>query len=465
MSELVINTLDNTNAVMEQAVVDAFRSSLRGELLTPGDAGYDATRTVWNGMIDKQPALIARCAGVSDVTACVNFARAHNLLLSVRGGGHNVAGNAVCQNGLMIDLSPMRGIRVDPQNGTARAEAGLTWKDLDHETLAFGLVTTGGTVSHTGIAGLTLGGGLGWLMSRQGFTCDNLLSADIVTADGKLLTASKSQNEDLFWALRGGGGNFGVVTSFEYRLHPINPTIVGGMILYPVTQAKEVLRFYRDFSANPPDKLTVFAAMMCTPDGLPVVAMIPAWSGPVTEGLEYLKPLREFGSPLADLIGETPYAQQQTLFDAAVPFGMRRYWKAGFNAELPDDLLDLLISNMAEAPSPYTFLLFFHIHGAATRVDLAETPFTARQKQWDIDIVSQWNTAEDDEKNLGWTRALWQQLEPYTKGAYLNHFDVDDGAARVRLAYGQNYERLARLKRKYDPANLFRMNNNILPAA
>ncbi|HMX29714.1 MAG TPA: FAD-binding oxidoreductase, partial [Blastocatellia bacterium] len=399
----------------------------------------------------------------SDVIHCVNFARTHNLLLSVRGGGHNVAGNAVCENGLMIDLSPLRGIRVDPDARSVRAEPGLTWKELDHETLAFGLVTTGGTVSHTGIAGLTLGGGLGWLMSRQGATCDNLLSADIVTADGQFRTVSATQNEDLFWALRGGGGNFGVVTSFEYRLHSLNATIVGGMILYPVAQAKEVLQFYRSLSANAPDELTLFAGLLHTPDSVPVVAVIPFWTGAVKEGLAHLKPLREFGAPLADLIGEIPYTQQQTLFDAAAPFGMRRYWKAGYCAELPDELLDLLIHNMAENPSPYSLLLFFQIHGAVTRVGLSETPFTARQNQWDVDIISQWQNAGDDEKNLGWARNFWRQLEPYTRGAYQNHFDADDGAARVRLAYGQNYERLAALKRKYDPTNLFRMNNNIAP--
>ncbi|HMY76861.1 MAG TPA: BBE domain-containing protein, partial [Blastocatellia bacterium] len=249
----------------------------------------------------------------------------------------------------------------------------------------------------------------------------------------------------------------------EYRLHSLNATIVGGMILYPVAQAKEVLQFYRSLSANAPDELTLFAGLLHTPDSVPVVAVIPFWTGAVKEGLAHLKPLREFGAPLADLIGEIPYTQQQTLFDAAAPFGMRRYWKAGYCAELPDELLDLLIHNMAENPSPYSLLLFFQIHGAVTRVGLSETPFTARQNQWDVDIISQWQNAGDDEKNLGWARNFWRQLEPYTRGAYQNHFDADDGAARVRLAYGQNYERLAALKRKYDPTNLFRMNNNIAP--
>lgn len=464
MKDIRAITLSGTDVVLEQSALEVFKSKLRGELLIPTDTGYDMARTVWNAMIDKRPALIARCAGVTDVITCINFARTHNLLFSVRGGGHNVAGNAVCESGLMIDLSPMRGIRIDPTNRTARAEAGLTWHELDHETLAFGLATTGGTVSHTGIAGLTLGGGLGWLMAKHGFTCDNLLSADIVTAEGKFLTVSKTQNEDLFWAIRGGGGNFGIVTSFEYRLHPIDSKILGGMVLYPMDQAKEVLQFYRAYSANAPDDLTAFAGLLTTPDGLPVVAVVAAWFGSFAEGEQHLNPLREFGSPLADLIGEIPYQQLQTLFDAAAPFGIRRYWKSGYCAELTDDLLEILISHMAINPSPFSLLLFFHIHGAAARIGLSETAFTARQNQWDIDIISQWRDVTEDEKNIGWARTFWQKIEPFTKGVYMNHLDADDSASRVRAAYGRNYERLASIKSKYDPGNLFRMNNNITPS-
>ena len=463
MKDIKAITLSGADVVFEQSAVEAFKSDLRGELLTPADIGYDAARTVWNAMMDKRPALIARCAGVADVITCINFTRTHNVLFSVRGGGHNVAGKAACDGGLMIDLSPMRGIRIDPTNRTASAEAGLTWHDLDHETLAFGLATTGGVVSHTGIAGLTLGGGLGWLMAKHGFTCDNLLSADIVTAEGKFLTVSKTHYEDLFWAIRGGGGNFGVVTSFEYQLHPIGSKILGGMVLYPMDRAREVLQFYRAYSANAPDDLTIFAGLLTTPDGLPVVAIITGWFGSFAEGTQHLKPLREFGSPLADLIGEIPYKQLQTLFDAAVPFGIRRYWKSGYCVELPDDLLEIMISNMAINPSPLSSVMFFHIHGAAARIGLPETAFTARQKQWDIDIISQWGDAADDEKHIGWARTFWQGIKPFSKGVYMNHLDADDSASRVRLAYGQNYKRLVSLKSKYDPGNLFRMNSNIAP--
>ena len=363
----------------------------------------------------------------------------------------------------MIDLSPMRGIRVDPTNRTARAEAGLTWHDLDHETLAFGLATTGGVVSHTGIAGLTLGGGLGWLMAKHGFTCDSLLSADIVTAEGKFLTVSKTHYEDLFW----GFAEAAAISVSSLRLSisftRLDRKFSAGWCFTRWIGQRRSLQFYRAYSANAPDDLTVFAGLLTTPDGLPVVAIIAGWFGSFAEGKQRLKSLREFGSPLADLIGEIPYKQLQTLFDAAAPFGIRRYWKSGYCAELPDDLLEIMISNMAINPSPLSLVMFFHIHGAAARIGLPETAFTARQKQWDIDIISQWGDAADDEKHIGWARTFWQRMEPFTNGVYMNHLDADDSASRVRLAYGQNYDRLVSLKSKYDPGNLFRMNSNIAP--
>jgi FAD/FMN-containing dehydrogenase len=464
MSDIKAMTLAGSDVVLEEPVLARLKASLRGQLLTPADEGYDAARAVWNAMIDKRPALIARCAGAADVIKAVNFARTHKLLLSVRGGGHNVAGNAVCEGGLMIDLALMRGVRVDPFNRIVRAEPGLTWKELDHETLAFGLATTGGTVSHTGIAGLTLGGGLGWQMARHGLTCDNLLSMDIMTADGRLLTARETQHEDLFWAVRGGGGNFGVVTSFEYRLHPMEPMILGGMVLYPMEQAGAALRFYRDYSRNAPDDLTAFAGLLTLPDGVNVFAIIVGWFGAADEGARHLEPLRKFGAPLADLTGELPYSRLQTLFDDAAPFGIRRHWKSGYFPELSDELIEVTLKHASNKTSPYSAILFFHIHGAAARVAPDATAFGARRNQWDFDIITQWLDSGEDAQHLAWARGFWQQVEPFASGAYTNHLDADDSATRVRAAYGQNYERLVAVKNKYDPENLFRLNNNILPA-
>jgi FAD/FMN-containing dehydrogenase len=449
--------------LFEEAVVSELKASLRGELLLPQDAGYDEARTVWNAMIDRHPALIVRCMGAVDVISAVNFARTHNLLVSVRGGGHNVAGNAVCDGGLMIDLAPMQGIRVDPEQRTVRVEPGVLWSDVDRETQAFGLATTGGTVSHTGVAGLTVGGGMGWLMSLHGLTCDNLLSADVVTAGGRLLTASETENADLFWAIRGGGGNFGIVTSFEFRLHPIGPMVMGGMILYPLDQAKEVLQFYREFSRTTPDELTAFAGLMTTPDGLPVVAIILGWFGPLEEGDKQFEPVRTFGSPLADLTGPLPYRQLQKMFDDAAPFGIHRYWKSGYFQELGDDLLDMIIEHTVAKTSPFSVVILFHMHGACTRIDPAEKAYGLREPQWDFDIITQWTDPAEADQHIGWTREFWHAVEPFSRGVYVNHLDADDSQLRTRAAYGDNYERLVAIKTKYDPTNFFRLNNNIVP--
>ena len=449
---------------MTDETITSLRCALRGELLTAGTTEYDAARTLWNGMIDKRPAVIVRCRGAADVITAVNFAREHELLLSARGGGHNVAGLALCDGGLTIDLSFMRGIRVDPSARTVRAEGGVTWGDLDREALSFGLATTGGMVSSTGIAGLTLGGGLGWQMARHGLASDNLLSADVVLADGRLLTASASQHEDLFWALRGGGGNFGVVTSFEYQLHPMEPTFAGGMVLYPMDQAREVLRFYRDYSHNAPDDLTAFAGLLTTPDGLDVVAIIAAWFGPAEQAEQQLAPLRKFGSPAADLIGQISYRDLQTMFDPAVPAGLRRYWKSGYFPELSDDLLDVILQHAATKTSPYSLILILHMHGKASRAATDMTAFGARAEQWDFDIIPQWQAPAEDARHIDWARTFWKDAERFTRGVYSNHLDTDDGATRVRAAYGQNYEQLAVIKRKYDPDNLFKVNHNIAPA-
>src|SRR5580704_14666523 len=414
-------------------------------------------------MIDKRPALIARCVGVADVMAAVNFARVNDLRLSVRGGGHNITGNAVCDGGLMIDLSPMKGLRVDPIRRTACAQAGLTWGEYNRETQAFGLASTGGVVSTTGIAGLTLGGGLGWLMGKHGLSCDNLLSADIVTADGKFLTANATEYPDLFWGLRGGGGNFGVVTSFEYRLHPVGP-VLAGMVIYPRSKATEVLRFYRDYARSCGDDLTAFAAMMTSPEGDPVVAMLVGHIGDHAKSEKLMAPVRKFGSPLADTIAPMSYVQMNSLLDAAVPYGgVQRYWKSSFLKELGDDLIEILIERSAKMLSPMSMVLFFHLHGAAARVDRNATAFGLRDDQWDYDVISQWTDPAESADHIQWTRQFWTAVEPFATGeVYVNHLDSEE-ATRIRAAYSQGYERLVALKNKYDPTNLFRLNQNIKP--
>jgi FAD/FMN-containing dehydrogenase len=463
MTDLRIATSAGTDAILEEAAVHDFAASLRGPLLRPGDNGYDEARKVWNGMIDRRPALIARCAGVADVIAAVRFARAHELLVAVRGGGHNITGNAVCEGGLMIDLSPMKSVRVDPVGRTARAEAGLTWGEYNRETQAFGLASTGGVVSTTGIAGLTLGGGLGWLMGKHGLSCDNLLSADLVTANGQLLTASAAQNPDLFWGLRGGGGNFGVVTSFEYKLHRVGP-VLAGMVIHPIAQAKEVLRFYRDYARSGPDELLAAAALMTSHEGAPVVVIIVAYIGDLATGERVVAPVRKFGAPLADTIAPTSYVQLNTLFDAAVPYGgVQRYWKSSFLKELGDDLLEVMIARSAKMLSPMSMVLFFHMRGAAARVDANETAFGLRDDQWDYDVISQWTDTRESADHIQWTREFWTAVEPFASGeVYVNHLDAEEGT-RIRAAYRHNYDRLVALKNKYDPTNLFRLNQNIQP--
>ncbi len=431
-------------------------------MLGRGDDGYDDARKVWNGMIDRRPALIARCTGAGDVIQCVRFARQHELLISIRGGGHNVAGNAVCDGGLMIDLAPMKSIRVDPGARTARAEPGVLWGEFDRETQAFGLATTGGFVTTTGIAGLTLGGGQGWLASKHGFTIDNLLSVDMVTADGQLLTASATQNEDLFWAVRGAGHNFGVVTSFEYRLHPVS-TVLGGMIIHPFNRATDVLRFYREFTADLPDDLTTAAAILTGPDGNLVTAIAVCYAGSLEEGERVLAPLRRFGSPVADTAAPIPYSAQQTIFDEAFPYGRLNYWKSSLTDELSDEVIAAVVDYAGQMPSPLSAIPIADFHGAYRRVGKTETAYYHRDLRYDIVIAANWTDPADTERNVRWTRDLYvlQRHLPY--GVYVNDLDYDEVEERVRLAYGENYERLVTLKKKYDPTNFFRVNQNIKP--
>jgi len=453
-----------TDMTLDEIAVQAFKAGLRGELLSPTDASFDAARRVWNAMIDKTPALIVRCAGVADVISAVNFARDHDLLLAVRGGGHNVAGKAVCDGGLVIDLSQMKSIRIDPARRTARAEPGLTWGEFDRETQVFGLATTGGAVSTTGIAGLTLGGGVGWLMGQYGLTCDNLLSADIVTADGQLLTASATEHPDLFWALRGGSGNFGVVTSFEYQLHPVGP-VLAGMLLHPLAGAREVLRFYREFTATAPDELTAYASLLTAPDGVPMVAIILCYCGPLAEGEQIVEPLRRFGPPVADLLRPMAYVEIQSMLDAAFPPGLQSYWKANQMDDLSDAAIDAIVAHAATVTSPMTAILIEHHHGAMSRVDPNATAFAHRRAPYDFIIFSVWPDPAENDRNIRWTREFWQAMRPFfADGVYVNALSDDEGADRVRAAYGANYERLVALKSQYDPANFFRVNQNIAPS-
>jgi FAD binding domain/Berberine and berberine like len=447
---------------LDEAEVLRFAAALRGELLRPEDGGYDRARAVFNGMVNRRPALIIRCVGVADVVRGVEFARSHDLPLSIRGGGHSVAGKAVCDGGLMLDLSPMKGMRVDPTRRTAEAQTGLTLGEFDHETQEFGLATTLGVVSVTGIAGLTLGGGLGWLNGRYGLACDNLISADVVTADGRLLTASEEENEDLFWGIRGGGGNFGVVTSFGYRLHPVG-TVLGGGLSYPLSKAQEVLRFYHEFASAAPDELSTEASLGVTPDGDGVVGVSVCYCGALEEGEGVLGPLREFGSPLADNIQPMAYTALQSAPDPGFPPGRRHYWKSSYLKDLSDEAIEVMVGFVSEMPSPTTGVGLQQMHGAASRVDPTATAFPHRDEHYDFLILSQWADPAETERNIEWTRSFFEAMEPFfEEGVYVNNLG-DEGEDRVRAAYGTNYDRLLALKGEYDPTNLFRLNQNIRP--
>jgi FAD/FMN-containing dehydrogenase len=449
---------------LEEAVVQEFAANLRGELIRPEDDGYDATRAVFNGMVDKRPAMIVRCVGSADVLQGVNFARTHDLLLSVHGGGHSVAGNAVSDGGLMLDLSPMTGIRVDPVRRAAQAQAGLTLGEFDHETQAFGLATTLGVVSVTGIAGLTLGGGLGWLNGKHGLACDNLLSADVVTADGRLLIASEDENADLFWGVRGGGGNLGVVTLFEYQLHPVSP-VLGGGLRYSAVEARDFLRFYHEFASTCPDELSTAASLGHAPDGGVVVGVAVCYCGPLETGERVLHPLRTFGSPLEDNIQPMPYQTLQSAPDAGFPLGRQHYWKSSYLKHLSDEAIEVMLRFVAEMPSSISGVGLQQMHGAASRVDPAATAFPHRDEHYDFLILSQWADPSDSEENIRWTRAFFEAMEPFfEKGVYVNNLG-EEGENRVKEAYGENYERLVAVKDKYDPTNLFRLNQNVRPTA
>jgi FAD/FMN-containing dehydrogenase len=435
----------------------------RGELITRGHPDYEQQRRVWNAMIDRQPLVIACCTGAADVISALSVARQRGLPVAVRGGAHNVAGRATCDDGIVIDLSSMKGIRVDRSAHTVRAEPGLRWSEFDRETQAFGLATTGGTVGDTGIAGLTLGGGFGWLAGKYGMTVDNLLAADVVTATGELVVASSEEHPDLFWALRGGSGNFGVVTSFEYRLHEVGPLITGGAVFHPFPSALDVLRFYRNFVSEMPDDVTAYAVLLTTPGG-PVAAIAAAHCGALEDGERELAPLKEFGSPVQDLIGPIPYVAQQALLDDAMPPGLHNYWKSEFVASLDDALLETLVERYASVPSPRSAIFFGPINGAANRVAPDATAYPHRSGVL-VGVYSLWEEPAQTERNIAWTRETWATLQAFgSGGVYVNELGEDEGEDRVRQAFGPNYDRLAQIKATYDPTNLFRLNANVQPS-
>ena len=450
-------------ATLGDAAVRSLKDRLRGQLLRPDDEGYDTARQVWNAMIDRRPALIAWCLGPADAMAAVAFACEHALLLSVKGGGHNVAGNAVCNGGLMVDLSPMKGVQIDPSTMTARVEPGVLWEEFDPAAGAFGLATVGGVVGSTGVAGLTLGGGQGWLSGKHGLTIDNLLSVEVVTADGRLLTASAEEHPDLFWAMRGAGANFGIVSSFEYRLHHV-PAVLGGMVIHPLDRARDVLRFYREFAYSQPDELTTYAAVLTGPDSEVVVALVACYAGPIEEGENVLAPLRGYGRPVADTIAPIPYTTMQGTIGPGFPHGRLNYWKSGLTDLIADEVIEAVVAYGRQVPSPHTAVVFGDCHGACGRVGKTDTAYYHRDLRFDLMILGSWTDPADSDENIRWIRDLFRAVEPYLgTGVYVNDLDRDDGSERVKRAYGANYERLRTLKRQYDPTNVFRMNQNIPP--
>jgi hypothetical protein len=469
-------TYGTGTSVVTGSTLDELQANLRGELICPSDAAYDEARRVWNGAIDRRPACVARCRGVADVVTALRFARGHDLAVAVRGGGHNVAGFSTCDDGMVIDLSAMKGVRVDLGTRTAWAEGGLTWGEFDHETQAFGLATTGGLVTTTGVSGLTLGGGIGWLMRKHGLTADNLLAADVVTADGELITASADAEPELLWGLRGGGGNFGVVTSFDYQLHPVGPIVLGGAIVYPADRTRDLLGFYSEWTKTIPDELTtLFASLTAPPEpfipdelhGKPVVAVALCYADPIAEGEAAITALRDFGTPAVDIVRPIPYTMLQGLFDATSPRGIHAYWKSEYLDDLDDVAIDVLASQAAARSdlSPLTTIQIHHLEGAVRHPPPGGSAFSHRSPRFVLNIVGNCAADEPREPQIQWARETWDAIRIHTTGdPYLN-FLGDEGADRVRAAYGaETFARLVALKNRYDPTNVFRLNQNISPS-
>jgi FAD/FMN-containing dehydrogenase len=465
--------IDGTSVEISADAFQAFKTAFRGTLLAPDDAAYDETRQVWNAMIDRRPALIARCSGTVDVVRAVQFAREHRIVSSVRGGGHNIAGLAVCDGGLMIDLSLLRGVWVDAAERVCRAQAGCTLADVDRETQLHGLAAVLGFVSATGIAGLTVGGGFGYLTRRHGWTCDNVISMDVVTAEGKVVRASADENADLFWALRGGSGNFGIVTSFEYRLHAVGPEILGGAIAWRADESREVLEAYRELSAKAPRDLTSVAVLRTAPPapwlpkdvhGQPIVALFVCHTGPAAQGEAWLAALRAVGKPVADIVTRRPYTQMQSLLDATQPKGRRYYWKSHYLPGIDARAIDVAIDHARRLPSPHSAIVLFQIGGALNELPADHCPAGNRDAAYVLNITASWERAEDDAANMRWARECFEAARPCaTGGTYVNFLNAEDGAERVEAAYGAPVlHKLAALKRHYDPDNLFCHTKSVL---
>ncbi len=471
MPTLRVKTRTSGETILKEDTVQEFKATLRGELIQPDDAGYNEARKVHNGMHDRRPAAIVRAAGVADVIAAVKLARERDVLLAVRGGGHSVAGFGTCDGGVVLDLCEMKGIRVDPERRTVRAEGGCTWGDLNHATHAFGMATTGGVVSTTGIAGLTLGGGVGYLNRACGLSCDNLLSADVVSADGSFVTCSEDREKDLFWAIRGGGGNFGVVTSFEFRLHAV-ADIFGGPTFFPMDG--DVLRGYRDFIANAPEELGALFGLTLAPPlpflpeewhGKPVSVVIACWTGPMEEGAAILKPLGDWARVVGAQVGRMPYPAINTLFDALLPAGLQQYWKGNFMRELSDKAVETHLEHGARTPSVESSTIIYPVDGACHRIAPDQTAYAYRDATFSTVIGAAWPDPADNEQNIRWVREYYDALRPYSEeGGYVNFMPGDD-QDRVAVNYGDHYARLVEIKSRYDPSNLFHMNQNIKPIA
>jgi FAD/FMN-containing dehydrogenase len=463
-----------THAPLAEGSIAELAQALRGELIAPGDPNYDEARTIWNGAHDKRPALIARCAGVADVMRAVEFARSEELTIAVRGGSHSIPGFSTVDGGIVIDLSPMKGVRVDAQAGTAIAQTGLSWAEFDHETQAFGLATTGGLVSSTGIAGFTLGGGVGWLMRKHGLAADNLIGADVVTADGRLVHASADENPELLWGLRGGGGNFGIATSFEYQLHRVGPTVTAGVVFYPGDRAAEVLRFYREWADEAPDELTTLVNLLTAPPapflpeewhGKRLVGIVGMHSGSLEDGERAVRPLKELGDPVADLMGPLPYVAMQSLIDPLWGPGAHSYMKAGFLGGLDDGAIATLVDFHRHATSPKSEIHVHHMGGAVARVPASATAFGDRSAPFLLNVIASTFTPDGYDQAVAWAQQLHASMtSSLTGGSYINFLSAE-GDDRVRAAYGSNYDRLVALKDEYDPTNLFRLNQNIPPSA
>jgi FAD binding domain/Berberine and berberine like len=459
---------------MSESAIQKLRTRLRGPLLRPGDRDYEKARSIWNGMTARRPSLIARVVGDVDVIACVNFARELGLPLSIRGGGHNVAGTALCDGGLTIDMSLRREVRVEPDRALARAGAGATWGEVDRETQPFGLAVPSGIVSNTGVAGLTMGGGFGWISRKFGFTADNLLSFDIVTADGRLRHVSATDNPELFWAVRGGGGNFGVVTSFQFAAHRLGPDVLCGVIVYPLEQVRAVAHRFREVCANAPDELSCLLILRHAPavpflrpelHGRPIVAIAACWAGDAAAGARAMRPLRTVGDPLADTIELKSFIAHQTMLDTGQPFGRRYYWKSHFCADIDGGLVDTLLDHCECLPSPYSAVLLMHLGGAPARLDPAVNAVGLRDAAYVLNIQAAWEHPQDDEQNRSWALDCWTSVTPFSTGrVYVNFMTEDEGEPRLRAAFGEGvYARLREIKTRWDPSNMFHGAQNILP--